>query len=205
MGVQSLQIRLPEGTDGKNELKASLWAALVDGQPVEVRHAGGAFLIPLPPSDDPVDERSLQLFYRTLVPALRGTGELRQPPPELTVLNGAGVSQPMQVLDQQWELRYPQDLLLTDSKGAFVPDSPLRSSNWLTRLPQKLTLPSWYSAGRMIGAMMFVVILLAFVWLGFRWSWIGILSEVWRTRATECNVIRSGGQRGQRIRPQRQY
>lgn len=173
VGVQSLQIRLPEGTDGKNNLKASLWAALVDGQPVEVRHAGGAFLIPLPPSDDPVGERSLQLFYRTLVPALRGTGELRQPPPELTVLNGAGVSQPMQVLDQQWELRYPQDLLLTDSKGAFVPDSPLRSSNWLTRLPQKLTLPSWYSAGRMIGAMMFVVILLAFIWLGFRWSWIG--------------------------------
>ncbi len=158
------------------EERATLWAALVDGRPVEVRRTAEAFLIPLPASDDPTVERQLELFYRTRVPALRGAGELRQPPPELTVLNGAGVSQPMQVLDQQWELRYPQDLLLTDSKGAFVPDSPLRTSNWLTRLPQKLAMPTWHNAGRMVGAIVFLLVVLFFVWFGLRWGWIGGIS-----------------------------
>ncbi|MCX7421246.1 MAG: hypothetical protein NT013_17120, partial [Planctomycetia bacterium] len=156
-----------------SDADATLWAALVDGHPVEVRRTADAFLIPLPASDDPTVERLLELFYRTRVPALRGTGELRQPPPELTVLNGAGVSQPMQVLDQQWELRYPQDLLLTDSKGAFVPDSPLRTTSWLTRLPQKLTMPRWADAGRMIVAIVFVLIVVGFVWIGFRLGWVG--------------------------------
>ncbi|MBC7818126.1 MAG: hypothetical protein IAG10_14650 [Planctomycetaceae bacterium] len=172
VGVQSLQIRLPVRSDGKNLLRAFLWAALVDGLPVEVRRADGAFLIPLRASDDPAAERSLQLFYRTNVPALRGTGELRQPPPELTVLNGAGVSQPMQVLDQQWELRYPPDLLLTDSQGAFVPDTttPLDHTSWLTNLPKSLTLPRWSNAIRMIVGIVFVLIVIGAVALGRRWG-----------------------------------
>jgi hypothetical protein len=173
VGVQSLQIQIPEGTDGKNRLKAILWAALVDGQPVEVRRADGAFLIPLKPGDDPAAERSLQLFYRTNVPALRGTGELRQPPPELTVLNGAGVSQPMQVLDQQWELRYPRDLLLTDSQGAFVPDTatPLDRNDWLSRLANSLSLPSWWNLRRMMTGIACVLIAVGFVWSRYRWGW----------------------------------
>ncbi len=154
------------------EERATLWAALIDGRPVEVRRTAEAFLIPLPASDDPTVERQLELFYRTLVPALRGTGELRQPPPELTVLNGAGVSQPMQVLDQQWELRYPQDLLLTDSKGAFIPDAPLRNTNWLTRLPQKLAMPSWWNIQRMVTAMLLLLVIVGLIWSFIRWSFL---------------------------------
>jgi hypothetical protein len=154
-------------------LATSLWAALVDGQPIEVRRADGAFLIPLRPSDDPAAERSLQLFYRTNVPALRGTGELRQPPPELTVLNGAGVSQPMQLLDQQWELRYPPELLLTDSQGAFVPDSntPLDRTDWLSNLPKSLSLPRMANLNRMMAAIVCVLIGVGFVWSRYRYGW----------------------------------
>ncbi len=153
-------------------LSADLWAALVDGQPVEVRRADGAFLIPLRASDNPAAERSLQLFYRTNVPALRGTGELRQPPPELTVLNGAGVSQPMQVLDQQWELRYPPDLLLTDSQGVFVPDpaTPLDRSDWLSNLPKSLSLPSRMNLQRMLFAFALVVVIVAIIASRYRWG-----------------------------------
>ncbi len=153
--------------------KADLWAALIDGQPVEVRRTEDSFLIPLPPSDDVEDERTLQLFYRTHVPALSGTGELRQPPPELTVLNGAGTSQPMQVLDQQWQLHYPYDLLLTDSHGAFVPDSPLEFTSWLSQLPQSLVLPDQWNISRMLGAVLVVLLLVGLMWVGFRWGWIG--------------------------------
>jgi hypothetical protein len=181
VGVQSLRVRLrveglelraeqPEPSTLNPQLSTTLWAALVDGRPVEVRRTADAFLIPFPASDDPTVERQLELFYRTLIPSLRGTGELRQPPPELTVLNGAGVSQPMQVLDQQWELRYPQDLLLTDSKGAFVPDSPLRSSNWLTRLPQKLAMPSSWNFQRMLNAMMLLFVVIGLIWSHNRWG-----------------------------------
>ena len=179
---------------------ADLWAALVDGHPVEVRRADGAFLIPLRPSDDPAAERSLQLFYRTNVPALRGTGELRQPPPELTVLNGAGVSQPMQVLDQQWELRYPPDLLLTDSQGVFVPDpaTPLDRSDWLSNLPKSLSLPSVRNIGRMVSALVLVLAIVAVIWSRFRWGWkrgvvasivlLGIGSFQWFTVASRIQT-----------------
>ena len=188
IGVQSLRVKfgvasgeLLVASESQNAaqlatrhspLTTSLWAALVDGQPVEVRRADGAFLIPLRASDDPAAERSLQLFYRTQVPALRGTGELRQPPPELTVLNGAGVSQPMQVLDQQWELHYPPDLLLTDSQGAFVPDAatPLDRTDWLSNLPKSLSLPSWSNIGRMVAAVAGVFLLLGLIWLAYRRS-----------------------------------
>lgn len=181
VGVQSLQVRFaddqkPGFSKEAGLLHAShadLWAALVDGQPVEVRRADGAFLIPLRPGDNPAAERLLQLFYRTNVPALRGTGELRQPPPELTVLNGAGVSQPMQVLDQQWELRYPRDLLLTDSQGAFVPDTatPLDRTDWLSNLPKSLSLPKWSKLNRMLMAIVGVLIAVGFVWSRYRYGW----------------------------------
>ena len=192
VGVQSLRARLMVDGLGlrAGQVKPStidpqpstlLWAALVDGLPVEVRRAEGAFLIPLRPSDDPAAERSLQLFYRTNVPALRGTGELRQPPPELTVLNGAGVSQPMQVLDQQWELRYPPDLLLTDSQGAFVPDAktPLDRSDWLSNLPKSLTLPNVRDFSRMVSALVLVLAIVAVIWSRFRWGWLrGVVTPV---------------------------
>ncbi|MFM9962694.1 MAG: hypothetical protein ACKV2Q_15900 [Planctomycetaceae bacterium] len=188
VGVQSLRVRFgvvsdegrvaskeknaAELTTRHSPLATSLWAALVDGVPVEVRRADGAFLIPLRPSDIPAAERSLQLFYRTSVPALRGTGELRQPPPELTVLNGAGLSQPMQVLDQQWELRYPPDLLLTDSQGVFVPDptTPLDRTSWLENLPRSLSLPNKLNAGRMVAGIVCVLVVIGAMALGRRWS-----------------------------------
>ena len=170
----SLTPALPQGERGPDKRQsADLWAALVDGLPVEVRRADGAFLIPLRPSDNPAAERSLQLFYRTNVPALRGTGELRQPPPELTVLSGAGVSQPMQMLDQQWELRYPPDLLLTDSQGVFVPDpaTPLDRSDWLSNLPKSLSPPSVRNIIRMASALVLVLAIVAIIWSLFRWGW----------------------------------
>ena len=170
----SLTPALSQGESGLDKRQsADLWAAVVDGHPVEVRRADGAFLIPLRSSDDPAAERSLQLFYRTNVPALRGTGELRQPPPELTVLNGAGVSQSMQVLDQQWKLRYPPDLLLTDSQGAFVPDitTPLDRTSWLSNLPKSLSLPSVRNIIRMASAFVLVLAIIAVIWSRFRWGW----------------------------------
>lgn len=214
VGVQSLRARLMVDGLGLRAGQAKpstidpqpstiLWAALVDGQPVEVRRADGAFLIPLRPSDDPATERSLQLFYRTNVPALRGTGELRQPPPELTVLNGAGVSQPMQVLDQQWELRYPPDLLLTDSQGVFVPDpaTPLDRSDWLSNLPKSLSLPRWSNLGRMATAIVLVLAIIVLIWSRFRWGWkrgvavpvvlLGVGSFLWLVAAPSVQSARN--------------
>jgi hypothetical protein len=171
----SLTLALSQGERGPDsQLATHLWAALIDGQPVEVRRADGAFLIPLRSGDDPTTERTLTLFYRTQVPALRGKGQLRQPPPELTVLNGAGVSQPMQVLDQQWELSHPRDVLLTDSLGAFVPDAntPLDRTNWLANVPQSLSLPNRWTFSRAITVCVLVFIAVAFVWSRYRFGWL---------------------------------
>ncbi|HET6323550.1 MAG TPA: hypothetical protein VFG04_02525, partial [Planctomycetaceae bacterium] len=62
-GVQSLHLTLPEG--------ATLWATLIDNQPVEVRRGQSGYELPLKPAQNPDESRVLTLFY--------ATPELRQP------------------------------------------------------------------------------------------------------------------------------
>lgn len=128
VGVQSLQVNLPEG--------AQLWATLLDDAPIEVRRSKTTYLIPLMTADQngaPVANataiRDLKLFYRTEVGALAASGHLRQTPPAVTVLNGDGSVQPLEILSQAWTVHHPPTTDFVSDPGSFIAaQQPSRSS-----------------------------------------------------------------------------
>ena len=143
VGVQGLRVTLPA--------KTLLWATLVDGKPVEVRRQGDIYLVPLSVlSQGNVQgagphaggTRHLQLFYRSEVDALTRFGSIEQPPPELSVQTGQGTSQPVDVLDQRWELYYPSRTLLVGSNGAMEPEQKLDETSLLGRLNTGVRVPT---------------------------------------------------------------
>jgi len=133
VGAQSLRVRLPEGES------TELWAALVDGQPIEVRSTSAGYLVPIPPGEQPDAQRQLALFYRTQIAPLSQTGTIEQQPPHVTVLHSAGAVQRLEILDQHWELTYPDGTILTSSSGDFSPVDELYSYSLLGMLRDSFT------------------------------------------------------------------
>lgn len=120
VGVQSLQLTLPE--------KAQLWATLLDDSPIEVRQTKTAYLVPLKVAtnsetvdvEDPTRTRTLKLFYRTEVGTLSAAGTFRQSPPGITVLNGDGSVQPLEILQQVWTVHHPRQTEFVADPGNFI-------------------------------------------------------------------------------------
>lgn len=148
VGVQGLRVTLPA--------KTLLWATLVDGKPVEVRRQGDIYLVPLNILSQGNAQgvgphaggtRHLQLFYRSEVDALTRFGSIEQPPPELSVQTGQGTSQPVDVLDQRWELYYPAKTLLVGSNGAMEPEQKLDETGLLGRLNTGVRVPTLTELG----------------------------------------------------------
>ncbi|MDB5340297.1 MAG: hypothetical protein JWN70_5916, partial [Planctomycetaceae bacterium] len=119
VGVQSLQVTLPE--------KAQLWATLLDDAPIEVRRTKTAYLIPLKANaadpnavEDPSRVRTLKLYYRTEVGPLTAAGSIRQTPPGISVLNGDGTQQPLEILQQIWTVHHPEQTEFVADPGSFI-------------------------------------------------------------------------------------
>jgi len=136
-GVQSLRLTLPADS--------VLWSTLVDGQPVEVRAAEGAYQLPLPAATTPEIVRFLTVFYATPPKSGETPTEpsspdrvpaLRQSPPELSLLGDTGKPEPMEMLLRTWKLHFPADVHVTSSNGSFEPTNSLASSGALGRLVQ---------------------------------------------------------------------
>jgi len=109
-GMQSLNIRLPES--------ARLWATILDGQAIEARTVGDAVQIPLS-GLGPQPQHSLQVVYQTTPQPAEATGKFTAVPPHLSVLTGNGEQQPLRILQQDWDLYSPRDLVMIGSTGMF--------------------------------------------------------------------------------------
>jgi hypothetical protein len=169
VGVQGLRVILPKET--------VLWATLVDGQPVEVRRQGDIYLVPLnssvsvpTPQGGPHvgQSRQLQLFYRSDVPALTRFGTFEQAPPELSVQTGQGTSQPVDVLDQHWQLNYPSKTLLISSSGPLEPEQHLDETSILGRLNAGVRVPTVTELGWQIFAVIVTLGVIALLILAYR-------------------------------------
>ena len=142
IGVQSLRVVLPTSeTTSKNETP-ELWAALVDDQPVEIRRTKDAYLVPLPAIGRPDAQRCLELFYRTQAVPLHGTGKIEQQPPSLSAINGKGVEQPIELLDQTWSVYYPQDTLLTENTSVYTAHDSMDRASVLGQAQQLIRVGS---------------------------------------------------------------
>ncbi len=138
VGAQSLRVRLPVTRNGKEAQPGDLWAALIDGTPIEVRSVGDSYLVPIPLTGEPDAQRTLTLLYRTESKALKASGELKQTPPAVSVIHSSGTEQRLEVLSQSWQLHYPDDLLITASGGAFAPAEDLDTVSLLGDLRTQL-------------------------------------------------------------------
>ena len=138
VGAQSLRVRLPVTRNGKEAQPGDLWAALIDGTPIEVRSVGDSYLVPIPLTGEPDAQRTLTLLYRTESKTLKASGKLEQTPPAVSVIHSSGAEQRLEVLSQSWQLHYPDDLLITASGGAFAPAEDLDTVSLLGDLRTQL-------------------------------------------------------------------
>ncbi len=140
VGIQAFQVRLPE---------AELWAAVIDNVPVEIRRQGEEYRVPLPAARDDA-KHTLRLLYRSLAPPIAGSagGRLTQTPPTIQIVDGAGATQPLEILRQTWTLYHPPELILTGSRGNFRPQSRLASAGLLESAWRLLTSPRPRDLGR---------------------------------------------------------
>ena len=170
VGVQGLHVTLPSGS--------TLWATLVDGRPVEVRRNGDVYLVPLTAVQTATRPRSaggsvvsadrtLQLFYRSEVAASQ-FGSLTQNPPTLTVESGQRTALPVEVLEQKWELYYPEQTRLIDSHSPLEPQQPLDRTSLLASWNSDLRIPSLVDLGGQLLLVLVTIGILAVLVYGYR-------------------------------------
>ncbi len=137
LGVQGLSVRLSAGQ--------TLWAALIDGKPIEVRNAGDSFFLPLSSSPDTEEGQHnhvIRLLYNEQGTGLEHNSTLHQVPPTLLAISGNGTAHPIEILQQRWMLHLPEETWLTRSQGGFHPTTELSGESWLARFWQDSSLPS---------------------------------------------------------------
>ena len=159
VGVQGLHVTLPNGT--------TLWATLVDGHPVEIRRSGDVYLVPLTATNTPSLQtagglRTLQLFYRSEVAANSQLGTVKQTPPSLTVESGQRTALPVEVLEQKWDLHYPEETRLIDSHSPLEPRQPLDRISLLATWNSDLRVPTLVDLGWQLFA---VIATIGMIWL----------------------------------------
>lgn len=140
VGIQSLQVTLPD--------QAQLLSALVDGIPVEVRNTGQSFMIPVSSENQNHGRHTLKLLYDANQTSLDQLQQFSQSPPQVAVIDGAGQTQPLEILKQSWSVIYPDELIITTSSGDFVPEEPLSRPGMIESVRQHLSL---LSPGAMMG------------------------------------------------------
>ena len=171
VGVQGLHVTFPSGS--------TLWATLVDGHPVEVRRSGDVYLVPLtvantpglpiPPSSGVAGGlRVVQLFYRSEVAAVSQFGTLTQDPPSLTVESGQRTALPVEVLEQKWDLHYPEETRLVDSHSPLEPQQPLDRTSMLGNWNSDLRVPTLVDLGWQLLAVMVTIGIIALLTYGSR-------------------------------------
>lgn len=166
IGVQGVRVQLPAG--------AQLLSTLLDSEPVVVRKVDGKYFVPLSGVGE-TSHRRISLFYRTEAGDLDGTGHIEQLPPQLTVDVG-GTEQPLEVLDQEWDVAYPGDVSLTDSSGRFEPSTPLARTDLLSFFKESLSIPTANRATRTAFALAVFTLIVAAFWATYRkWQGKGLI------------------------------
>ena len=170
-GVQSLSLRLPES--------ASLWATLIDGQPVVVQKTAAVdYLIPLPSGIIPASRHTLELFYRTQADADGALGQVEQKPPTLGAVSGDGQTLDVEVLEHRWTVNYPTTQCLVGVDGPFEAVSDLDRFSLFGSIQHGLTIPSAQQLAGNAICIALVSLMVALVVGGYRrWGCLGCIGS----------------------------
>ncbi|MCH9656427.1 MAG: hypothetical protein K0U86_20035 [Planctomycetes bacterium] len=134
VGIQSLRVILPD--------QSQLLSALVNEKPVEVRDTGQAFIVPVSADSRADGTHTLKLLYDANRAPVHKTRQFSQSPPQVAVVDGTGLIQPLKILNQSWSILYPDEIYISESTGDFVPDQPLTHFGMIETIRQQVSLLS---------------------------------------------------------------
>lgn len=155
VGAQALIANLPD--------EASLWSTLLNGNPIEVRRSPTGIQIPIVGLDD--GRHQVQLTYSTTTSPLDQMGEVTALPPSLSVVDGNGNRQAVEILAHDWNVHFPAETLLISSNGLFEPTSQLFQSTFFDDLLTTLHIPDQSNLIRRSTVIGLAVLFLAVCWL----------------------------------------
>ncbi len=154
--VQNLSVQLP-GDQGQPGQGSRLWAVMVDGRAVEARLASRGFLVPLSSRNEGVNsssagsavggtERSVVVYYETdhtTAGRSAQASHFEGTTPVLNVVTSSSDLETVEVLEQTWEVHYPEKLLLVRQNGLLEATAPLDQPGELARLKELFQQASW--------------------------------------------------------------
>ncbi|MEZ6059171.1 MAG: cyclin family protein [Planctomycetaceae bacterium] len=135
VGIQTLRFSLPESNN------TFLWSTVLNGEAIEVRRDGDHYLVAIP-TDTGRTEHTLEILFETPGDEFGGFGTTRQDSVSLSIDTEQGTAQPIEILEQTWDVRYPGDSLLLDHDGGFHPLNGMDQPGWLQRFGSAFQLPT---------------------------------------------------------------
>ncbi|MCA9036336.1 MAG: hypothetical protein KDA91_14475, partial [Planctomycetaceae bacterium] len=144
-GVQTVRFRLPQSG------QSYLWSAMLDGEPIEVRHEDATdqdsnegestrtaqYLVAVPSSvrgQDGISRFSLNLVFETVNRTSGLPGQFEQDSVTFSIDVGNSQSADIDVLEQTWNVHYPQSSLLVDSAGLVSPTNGTDQPGWFQNM-----------------------------------------------------------------------
>lgn len=141
VGVQTLRFTLPDAEE------SFLWSTILNDEAVEVRRDGDDYLVAIPTGSEQ-NQHVLEVLFESANAEVSLLGETTQESLRLSIDTDKGSAAPIDILEQVWDVRYPDSALLVDNDGGFHPSRDLEQPGWLQSLASMAYLPSTTDALR---------------------------------------------------------
>jgi len=137
VGVQTLRFTLPQSE------QSFLWSTILNSEAVEVRRDDNDYLVAIPTNSEQT-EHTLEIMFESTITDAAVFGTTTQQSLQLSIDTKSGTASPIDVLEQKWDVRYPDNMMMLAYDGGFHPLHPLEQPGWLQHLAGKFRLPTVY-------------------------------------------------------------
>ncbi|MEO2018610.1 MAG: hypothetical protein ABGZ53_30020, partial [Fuerstiella sp.] len=135
VGVQTLRFTLPQSE------QSFLWSTILNGKAVEVRRDENAYLVAIPTNSGQT-EHTLEILFESAATEAAVFGTTTQQSLKLSIDTDGGAASPIDVLEQNWDVRYPDNMMMLAYDGGFHPLQQLEQPGWLQHLAAQFRLPT---------------------------------------------------------------
>ena len=172
VGIQTLRFSLPDAGN------TFLWSTVLNGEAIEVRRDEADYLVAIP-TDSDQNQHTLEILFESSGDEVSGFGTTRQESVSLSIDTEQGTAQPIEILEQTWDVRYPHDSLLLDHDGGFHPLNDMDQPGWLQALGSGFQLPAGLTLWqKLVPLAMFVLVLFVATALVMRRRWAALACVV---------------------------
>ncbi|HIE97396.1 MAG TPA: hypothetical protein EYQ63_10350 [Fuerstia sp.] len=172
VGVQTLRFTLPMSEH------SFLWSTILNGEAVEVRRDANAYLVAIP-TNSRQTEHTLEILFESAAVDALVFGTTTQQSLQLSIDTDGGAASPIDVLEQTWDVRYPDNMMMLAYDGGFHPLQQLEQPGWLQNLAAQFRLPTLRST---TNRLVTVSILLLVLFVGT----VLICRRRWKSLACVC-------------------